>query len=109
MRSRYCFLALVILMGLGSGLGAYSQGKRVALLIGNSAYSSGRLANPVNDATDMAVALKSIGFTVLLGTDANRKAMYDLVDEFGGDIQGADIALFYYSGCRSELPHTRWR
>jgi Caspase domain len=77
---------------------AQDQGKRVALVIGNSAYSSGSLKNPVNDAQDMAQALKDIGFTVSLGTDTTKKAMYQLIEQFGASIRGADIALFYYSG-----------
>ena len=48
---------------------------RIALVIGNSAYAES-LANPVNDATDMASALQQMGFTVKLlrdaGSDASR-------------------------------------
>ena len=97
MRFRYCLIGLLILMGLGVVSGAFSQGKRVALVIGNSAYTTGPLTNPVNDATDMAAALKSVGFEVLLRTNADRRAMYGLIDQFGTDIKGADIALFYPS------------
>ena len=38
--------------------------QRIALVIGNSAYSSGPLKNPVNDATDMAATLQKLGFDV---------------------------------------------
>ncbi len=42
--------------------------KRVALVIGNSAYqSTPALTNPRNDATDMAAALKKLGFQVIEG------------------------------------------
>jgi formylglycine-generating enzyme required for sulfatase activity len=75
-----------------------ADAKRVALVIGNAAYAAGPLKNPVNDASDLAQALRGIGFTVALGTDANKKAMYQLIEQFGMDIRGADIALFYYSG-----------
>ena len=37
---------------------------RLALVIGNGAYKSSPLANPVNDAKDMAGALKKLGFEV---------------------------------------------
>ena len=46
----------------------------------------------------MAQALEDLGFSVMLGTNADKKAMYHLIDDFGLDIRGADIALFYYSG-----------
>jgi formylglycine-generating enzyme required for sulfatase activity len=67
-------------------------------VIGNGKYSTGPLRNPANDATDMAAALREIGFKVILATDANRKAMFQLIDQFGSEIRGADLALFYYSG-----------
>ena len=40
--------------------------QRTALVIGNSAYESGKLTNPVNDAGDMASALKRLDFDVIL-------------------------------------------
>ena len=43
-----------------------ASGQRVALVIGNSAYSEAPLRNPVNDATDVAAALREIGFHVTL-------------------------------------------
>lgn len=42
---------------------------RTALVIGNGNYTDGRLKNPVNDATDIATALKSMGFIVTLKKD----------------------------------------
>jgi hypothetical protein len=79
-------------------LAAQSAGKKVALVIGNSAYGTSPLKNPANDATDMSAVLKRLGFTVYSGTDMSRKNMYSLIDQFGEDIRGAGIALFYYSG-----------
>lgn len=38
--------------------------QRIALVIGNGNYSSSPLKNPVNDATDMAIMLKRLGFVV---------------------------------------------
>ena len=40
--------------------------QRIALVIGNGAYESGRLKNTINDATDIAAALKKAGFTITL-------------------------------------------
>jgi len=53
----------------------YETGERVALVIGNAGYKTGPLANPVNDARDMAEALKKVGFEVLVRINATRAEM----------------------------------
>jgi len=70
------FLILFILILIyPSALQAATE-QRIALVIGNSAYSSGPLKNPVNDATAMAAMLKKLGFTVTLKkTPSNRRWM----------------------------------
>ena len=66
MRTVWIAFALVFAM-LGAAVDAHAQ-KRVALVIGNSAYKDvSELANPRNDAADMAVALKEKGFVVSRG------------------------------------------
>ena len=65
------FLILFLLIILNPSLLPAATEQRIALVIGNSAYSSGPLKNPVNDATDMAAALKRAGFTVTLKKNAN--------------------------------------
>jgi len=72
--------------------------KRVALVIGNSAYKASPLRNPVNDATDVAAALKGLGFEVILMTDADRRGMVEGVAEFGRKAQDTEMALFFYAG-----------
>ena len=73
--------------------------KRVALIIGNSAYTAASpLANPANDAGDMAVALKQIGFEVLAGADLDKRAFDAKVREFARALPSADVAVFYYAG-----------
>ncbi len=74
--------------------------RRLALVIGNSAYSDPKnaLPNPINDATDMAAALREIGFDVLTVNNANKKQMTDMIDEFGRKISNYDIGFFYYAG-----------
>lgn len=73
-------------------------GLRVALVVGNSAYTSSPLANPVNDATDVATALGSAGFKVILKTDMDLAGMTTAMDEFQKACKGAEAALFYYAG-----------
>lgn len=73
--------------------------KRVALVIGNSAYSSGgKLLNPTNDATLMKDQLETIGFDVTFGIDLNKNDMNDIIDQFTEMAYGADIAFVYYAG-----------
>ena len=73
--------------------------KRVALVIGNSAYeNTPPLANPVNDATDMAAALKSVGFDVILQTNLKKRETEQAMVRFARMAQDADAALFYYAG-----------
>lgn len=73
---------------------------RVALLIGNNGYKdeSAKLVNAANDAHDLSLALERLGFKVLLRQDASATAMRDAVREFGRELEGASIALFFYAG-----------
>jgi uncharacterized caspase-like protein len=78
---------------------ALAAGKRVALVVGNSAYEeAGPLANPVNDARDMADALRAIGFTVIEGTDLGKRALERKVGEFADALTGAEVGMFFYAG-----------
>lgn len=79
-----------------------SAEKRVALIIGNSSYVNvTRLDNPKNDARLMADTLRSLGFQLVGGgaqLDLEKPALDRAVQSFGQQIQGADVALFYYAG-----------
>ena len=76
--------------------------KRIALVIGNSAYQNvTRLDNPRNDAVLMAETLAGLGFTLIGGRaqlDLDKPSMDIAVQSFGRQVQGADVALFYYAG-----------
>jgi TPR repeat protein len=96
---RYALLVVVMLLGFASPALA---DKRVALVIGNSAYQNvAPLENPVNDAMLMADTLKGLGFS-LTGNGAqlnlDKRALDDAVQAFGRQVQGADVAMFYYAG-----------
>ncbi len=71
---------------------------RVALVIGNGAYETAPLKNPVNDAQDMAQALKEIGFDVIYHENLNQNDMKRAIRAFGEKIKGGGVALFYYAG-----------
>jgi uncharacterized caspase-like protein len=93
-------LAIVIALLLSADPAAAE--KRIALVVGNSAYQNvTRLDNPRNDATLMAETLSSLGFTLIGGRaqlDLDKAALDTDVQDFGRQIQGADVALFYYAG-----------
>ncbi|MDB5601693.1 MAG: hypothetical protein JWN71_3737 [Xanthobacteraceae bacterium] len=72
---------------------------RVALVIGNGAYMSAtKLANPANDAADIAKVLRDIGFDVVEGVDVDRRTMEVKVREFSRKLSDAKVALFFYAG-----------
>ncbi|WP_245262094.1 caspase domain-containing protein [Mesorhizobium sp. WSM3626] len=73
--------------------------RRVALVIGNGTYAeAGTLANPVNDALDIADKLRSIGFEVIEGNDLGKRALERSIGEFSDALEGAGVGLFYYAG-----------
>src|SRR5258706_13354948 len=72
--------------------------QRVALVIGNGSYKDSPLANPVNDATDIATALRQYGFKVILKRNAGTRDMRQAIREFGNDLRRADVGLFYFAG-----------
>ena len=90
------FAFLLCFQSPAPALGAQDRGQaarktgaepRIALVMGNGAYAEGPLANPVNDARDMAGALREFGFEVLSGENLNLRQMEDLIREFGRKIR----------------------
>ncbi len=79
-----------------------SAGKRVALVIGNAAYTEIKsLPNPRNDADLMGRTLREVGFDVVSVTDADRRAMGRAIQRFGKMLREAGpdaVGLFYYAG-----------
>jgi len=96
--------AIVVIVLLLLPTGVWGQpGKRVALLIGNEAYSSelGRLTNPHNDIALLDKALKGLGFEVTTVRDADLGALHEAVNAHARRLQAAGanaIGFFYYSG-----------
>jgi uncharacterized caspase-like protein len=84
--------------------------KRVALVLGNSAYQNvPQLANPVNDGAVVAATLKAAGFDVVdsrhdLPAAETRRALRDFSDR----ARDADIAVVYYAGHGMEVDGTNY-
>lgn len=73
--------------------------QRVALVIGNSAYSgAAALRNAANDATDLAAKLNKLGFRVTLRTNLGLREMLRALTDFGDQVQDGTEALFFYAG-----------
>jgi uncharacterized caspase-like protein len=73
--------------------------RRVALVIGNSAYQfTPALPNPTSDAEAMAAALQRLGFEVSKGIDLDGDETELIIREFTKKLPGADVALFFYAG-----------
>jgi hypothetical protein len=88
---------------------ASADGKRVALVIGNSTYKNvPALPNPANDAGDIAAALKRLGFAVTLITDASFDEMRRSLIALGRDAAGADMAVVFYAGHGMEINGENW-
>jgi uncharacterized caspase-like protein len=94
-------LAAAILVAAFSAAPALAE-KRIALVIGNSAYKhTSPLANPANDAKLMAATLRDLGFTVTAVKDATQKDMKRAVRDFGKTLNDAGrdaVGLFFYAG-----------
>ncbi len=84
--------------------------KRVALVIGNSAYkNASKLPNPANDAAAISSLFKTAGFDVVesrqnLSGSEMRKAIRDFTDK----VRDADIAVVFYAGHGIEVDGTNY-
>src|SRR5580704_14917684 len=74
--------------------------RRVALVVGNAQYATPSLflANPKNDADDVAAVLRTLGFDVILKTDSNKRDLELAMAQFARLSTNADVALFFYAG-----------
>lgn len=93
-------------LGTGSALAE----KRVALVMGNSAYKNvARLANPANDAALVGGMFRKAGFdTVDVKLDLSVAEMRKALRDFGGKAREADVAVVYYAGHGIELDGTNY-
>jgi uncharacterized caspase-like protein len=90
-------------------LPALAEAKRVALVIGNSAYRhSAELRNPRNDALNVADALRLLDFTVILGFDLDQSEMRRTISRFAHALEDAGVGVFYYAGHGIQLNGTNY-
>ncbi|MCJ9706088.1 caspase family protein, partial [Bradyrhizobium sp. SHOUNA76] len=103
-------LTILFFLACWLGLGDARAEKRVALVIGNSAYKSAtRLTNPVNDASLVGGMFRKAGFdSVDVKLDLNAAEMRRALRDFGGRTREADVAVVYYAGHGIELDGTNY-
>jgi hypothetical protein len=84
--------------------------KRVALVIGNSAYQNViKLANPVNDAAAMTETLKAANFDIVEAKrDLKATEMRRTLRDFADKARDADVALVYFAGHGIEVDGTNY-
>ncbi len=106
LKLRRFFLAAALLAVCQPAVAA----KRVALVLGNSAYQNvAPLPNPVNDGAVITATLKAAGFDVVdsrhdLSAAETRRALRDFADL----ARDADIAVVYYAGHGIEVDGTNY-
>jgi uncharacterized caspase-like protein len=101
-------LSLILMMAAHLSQ-ALAEGKRVALVIGNSAYKhSAELRNPRNDALDVADALRLLDFTVISGFDLDQSNMRRTIGRFAAALENAAVGVFYYAGHGIQLNGTNY-
>jgi hypothetical protein len=89
---------------------AASADRRVALVIGNSAYkNASSLSNTINDSTAIANLFKSVGFEVVISrNDLGVVDFKRAVREFLFTAENSDIAVVYYAGHGVEIGGTNY-
>jgi len=82
---------------------------RAALVIGNAEYRySQPLANPLNDATDVADMLERLGFDVIRLFNGDFSKIRDAIRTFNAAVSEAEIGIVYYAGHGMELGGENW-
>jgi uncharacterized caspase-like protein len=102
---RFVFLCLLLIAalpvwGIGAAV-AQQQEKRIALVVGDGAYSKGQLATAANDAGLIAQTLQAAGFDVVgardLDGDTLRKSFHDFIQKAQNSGPNT-VAMVYLSG-----------
>lgn len=101
-------LGASLLGGLLAASPANAQERRVALLIGNSAYAGARpqphpndwegLSNPARDAAAIGARLKALKFDVEIALNLDRDGIVKAISRLHERGQGAQAVLLYFSG-----------
>lgn len=101
--------ALWLVMAALHPAAAATTEKRVALVIGNSAYTQvPKLPNPATDGAAMTAMLQKAGFEVMSRQDASAADIRKMLREFSDKVRDADIAVVFYAGHGIEIDGTNY-
>ena len=99
---RGLWILLATLLALAASMLPAAADRRVAMVIGNSAYEHvGQLANPVTNSRNLREVLKKIGFdepNIIYGENLNKREFERAIGRFAVLARDADVALAYYAG-----------
>jgi formylglycine-generating enzyme required for sulfatase activity len=96
--NRWQWLLALLLTGLLLAWSGAAQAQRVALVVGNAAYTDRPLRNPVNDAALIQTTLSNLGFQVSVLRNADRKTLLGGLRDFEAKARNAEVAVFFYAG-----------
>lgn len=108
--ARMVWLVLAVALWMVAGADAARAEERLALVIGNKNYTRDGWMPVIpaeNDARDMAVALRGLGFEVVEHTNLDRVRLLSAVQDFGKRVKamkGGSIVVVYFSGHGVGLP-----
>jgi Caspase domain len=114
-RKAYLVVAIMVVAAMTSATVAkaamtITTDRRVALVIGNSAYRNAtHLPNTINDANGVAALFRSVGFEVVNSrTDLGVLEFKRAIRDFLITAESADIAVVYYAGHGIEVNGTNY-
>lgn len=87
----------MLVASMASGAAAQAE-TRLALVIGNSAYKSSPLKNPVNDARAMAEGLRAVGFEVIARENTTFRDLIEAMRQFSVRAPQAQVRLLFFAG-----------
>ncbi len=90
--------AAAVLCYVAMSSSVFAAERRVALVIGNASYADKPLRNPVNDAADLAAALKRIGFEVMERKNRTADQLRGDLSDFQDKLSPGAVGLFYFAG-----------
>ncbi|ASW06727.1 caspase family protein [Rhizobium sp. 11515TR] len=95
------FAMMLVLAGIAAANPAEAQGspeKRIALVVGNAAYTVGSLPTPANDAGLIAQTLQAAGFDVIGARDLDQNGLRDAMRDFltKANASGPNTVIFVY-------------
>ncbi|MDF7821830.1 SUMF1/EgtB/PvdO family nonheme iron enzyme [Runella sp. MFBS21] len=94
----FCFCISSLQAQRGFKTTASESEKRLALVIGNAAYTGQALTNPLNDARAMRTTLQELGFEVHYYENLSKAGQETALLKFVAALKSYSVGLFYFAG-----------